>query len=62
MLSGVLLPKIGYYEPFYIVAGALVLVGGSLMTQIAPATDDSALMGYQVLLGFGVGLVFASIR
>ncbi|KAL6885796.1 major facilitator superfamily transporter [Trichoderma evansii] len=60
MLSGVLMPKIGYYAPFHIIAGAVMVIGGSLMTQITPITHDGANMGYQALLGVAVGLVFAN--
>ncbi|KAL7949238.1 major facilitator superfamily domain-containing protein [Trichoderma barbatum] len=58
--SSILMPKIGYYAPFYVLAGALMMIGGSLMAQITPATHDSAILGFQSLIGFGVGLVFSN--
>ncbi|KAL7904965.1 major facilitator superfamily transporter [Trichoderma velutinum] len=60
IVSSILMPKLGYYAPFYVVAGAMMVIGGSLMAQITPATHNSVIMGFQSLIGFGVGLVFSN--
>ncbi|KAL9567491.1 hypothetical protein ACKAV7_008441 [Fusarium commune] len=54
------LPLVGYYAVFSLLAGIIMLVGGALMTTITSATPDQTILGYQVLLAIGIGLVFSN--
>jgi hypothetical protein len=54
--SGALVSTTGYYTPFYIVGGSLVVVGYSLLHKITSTTSDGAIYGYLVLIGAGTGL------
>lgn len=56
MLTGGLLPVIGRYSPLYILAGAFLLIGGSLMHTVDINTSASAIYGYEVLMAIGIGL------
>ncbi|UKZ74842.1 hypothetical protein TrVFT333_002512 [Trichoderma virens FT-333] len=49
-----------YYLCFYVVAGAMMVVSGSVMSQITSIRDDSAVLGFHTLISFGVGLVFSN--
>uniref|UniRef100_A0A8H7N0A2 Major facilitator superfamily (MFS) profile domain-containing protein n=1 Tax=Bionectria ochroleuca TaxID=29856 RepID=A0A8H7N0A2_BIOOC len=60
ILASIALPLVGYYAPFFALAGILMLVGGVLMTTITSATSDRTIFGYQVLLAIGVGLIFSN--
>ncbi|KAL2194194.1 major facilitator superfamily domain-containing protein [Corynascus similis CBS 632.67] len=55
LFNGVVMPKTGYYMPWYIVGNALLVIGSTLMTTITPSISNSALYGYTVLLGLGIG-------
>jgi hypothetical protein len=54
--SGVVLPHIGYYMPFYVVAGVFMLIGGALMYTVKASTSTSAIYGYTVLIAIGSGI------
>jgi MFS family permease len=55
--AGFALSKVRYYMPLYTIAGAFVLVGGSLLWHfLDPATSESAIYGYTVLIAIGTGL------
>ena len=55
--TGHLLSKVRYYMPMYLAAGVLITLGGSLLTAyLDPATSESAIYGYTVLIAFGTGL------
>jgi hypothetical protein len=58
MLAGGLLPVVGRYNVFYILGGALILVGGALMFTIDVTTKTGRIYGYEVLIAAGTGLVF----
>jgi hypothetical protein len=60
VLASIALPLVGYYAPFFALAGVLMLVGGVLMTTITSSTTDRSIFGYQVLLAIGVGLIFSN--
>ncbi|RYP50673.1 hypothetical protein DL769_010922 [Monosporascus sp. CRB-8-3] len=55
LFNGFAMPKLGYYMPWFVVGNALLLAGAALMTTIKPSISNSALYGYTVLIGLGVG-------
>lgn len=55
IMSGGLVQKIGYYTPFMIIGSCFMAVGTGLVTTWNVGTSSSMWIGYQVLLGFGVG-------
>ncbi|KAI4232034.1 MAG: hypothetical protein LQ349_005244 [Xanthoria aureola] len=55
LLNGSLMAKFGYYMPWYLFGGALILVGSSLMYTLDSNTSASAVYGYSVLIGIGTG-------
>ncbi|RYP73829.1 hypothetical protein DL771_003407 [Monosporascus sp. 5C6A] len=55
LFNGFAMPKFGYYMPWFVVGNALLLAGAALMTTIEPSISNSALYGYTVLIGLGVG-------
>ncbi|KAI4105904.1 MAG: hypothetical protein LQ339_003222 [Xanthoria mediterranea] len=55
LLNGSLMAKFGYYMPWYLFGGALILVGSSLMYTLDSDTSASAVYGYSVLIGIGTG-------
>ncbi|KAF5016152.1 hypothetical protein F66182_12261, partial [Fusarium sp. NRRL 66182] len=46
---------VGYYFPFYIVAGVSIATGGALMYTVDKKTSTSAIYGFSVLIGLGSG-------
>ena len=56
MIAGGLLPAVGRYMPFYLVAGAFILTGGALMHTVTATTSVSAIYGYEVLMAIGAGI------
>ncbi|UKZ66001.1 uncharacterized protein TrAtP1_007184 [Trichoderma atroviride] len=55
LLNGYVMPKTGYYLPWYVVGNALLVTGASLMTTIDVNTSNSRLYGFTVLIGLGIG-------
>ncbi|RDW70025.1 hypothetical protein BP5796_08422 [Coleophoma crateriformis] len=56
MLSGALLPVFGRYQPFFVLTGILLVVGGALMHTVTASTSPSTIYGYEVLMAIGAGL------
>ncbi|KAK8034599.1 azole resistance protein 1 [Apiospora rasikravindrae] len=56
ILSGALLPKTGYYMPWYVVGAMLTTIGSALMTTVRTDTSIANVYGYTILVGFGSGL------
>ena len=56
ILSGASVSKIGYYTPFMLASSVLTSIGAGLLLTFEPSTGHSAWIGYQVILGFGIGL------
>ena len=54
--SGVLLPRVGYYAPFFWLSSALMAVGAGLIATFDAETSSAKWIGYQVLFGFGLGV------
>lgn len=60
LISGGLLPVIGRYKIMYMIGGPIILTAGALITtQMDPSISETAVMGFEALLGFGVGMVFS---
>ncbi|KAL8993244.1 MAG: hypothetical protein Q9169_006495 [Polycauliona sp. 2 TL-2023] len=55
LLNGSLMTRFGYYMPWYLFGGALILVGSSLMNTLDSHTSTSAVYGYGALIGIGTG-------
>lgn len=55
ILNGILMPKLGYYFPWYIFGNAVMLIGSALMYRTTSATSDAAIYGYTALIGMGIG-------
>ncbi|KAK9244231.1 major facilitator superfamily domain-containing protein [Lipomyces tetrasporus] len=60
MISGVLLPRIGYYWAIYLVTGILMTTSGALMYTVHIDTNAGRVYGYSILLAVGSGLTFQS--
>ncbi|KAI9734155.1 MAG: hypothetical protein M1818_006640 [Claussenomyces sp. TS43310] len=56
MVSGALLPIFGRYQPFYILSGILLIVGGALMHTVTDTTKTSTIYGFEVVIAVGAGL------
>jgi hypothetical protein len=50
--------KIGYYVPALLITPILCATGAGLLSTLAPSSNHSAWMGYQILFGFGLGCGF----
>lgn len=53
--SGGLVARFGYYLPFLYVSCIIMPIGAGLLTTLRPDSNHSAWIGYQVLLGLGIG-------
>ena len=55
ILSGGLVQRFGYYTPFMIFGSVLMALGVGLITTWNVNTSNGMWIGYQILVGFGVG-------
>jgi EmrB/QacA subfamily drug resistance transporter len=55
ILSGGLVQRIGYYTPFMILGSSFMAVGTGLLTTWNMSTSSGMWIGYQIIVGFGVG-------
>lgn len=55
ILSGGLVQKIGYYTPFMILGSCFMAVGAGLLTTWTMGTNTAMWIGYEIIIGFGVG-------
>ncbi|KAH7125693.1 major facilitator superfamily domain-containing protein, partial [Dendryphion nanum] len=55
VLSGALVQKTGYYTPFMILGSVLMSIGAGLLTTWHISISSGAWIGYQCLLGLGLG-------
>lgn len=53
--QGYLMGKLGYYYPWYVVGGALLLAGNVLLSTIDVDTSIGAIYGYEILVAIGAG-------
>jgi len=54
--SGIGVTALGYYAPFMIGSTILAAVGGGLLATLKPDSDHQMWIGYQCLIGFGIGM------
>ena len=54
--SGIVISKVGYYTPFFLLSSLIAPVGAGLLTTFTPATNHAKWIGYQVLFGVSLGL------
>lgn len=47
---------IGYYTPVMLLGSILIAIGSSFLTTFSPTTGQSAWIGWQIMVGFGIGL------
>jgi hypothetical protein len=56
ILNGAVLSAYGLYMPWYLAGGLLTMTGSALMFTVDVDTSTAKIYGYQILIGFGVGL------
>lgn len=56
ILAGGLTQRFGYYVPFLYLAAVLVPISTGLFTTFTTTTGHAKWIGYQVLMGFGIGV------
>lgn len=54
--NGALMAKLGYYMPWFLVGGCLVVIGSALMYTIDLDDSRGRVFGYTVMIGAGVGM------
>lgn len=54
--NGIVMGIVGYYMPWYLVGGVLVVIGSSLMHTITLDTHTAAVYGFSVITALGTGL------
>ena len=55
-LSGQLVSRLGYYTPFTMASSCLISIGAGLISTFKVNTSTGMWIGYQIILGFGIGL------
>ncbi|KAL2133511.1 hypothetical protein VTI74DRAFT_2237 [Chaetomium olivicolor] len=58
VIAGAIVTMWGYYTPFMIAGSALAAVGYGLTITFEPETSSAAWIGYQIIIGAGVGIGF----
>ncbi|KIW22724.1 uncharacterized protein PV07_10990 [Cladophialophora immunda] len=53
--SGIIISRVGYYTPFFILSSVVTSVGAGLLSTFTATTEHPKWIGYQVLLGLGLG-------
>ena len=56
VINGALMAKLGYYMPWYLVGGILVVIGSALMYTVDQDSSVARVYGYTVLMGIGTGM------
>jgi MFS family permease len=56
IIAGVCVSKIGYFTPFMILGSMVMSVGGGLLSTFTTTSNHPEWIGYQVVLGLGIGL------
>ncbi|KAK3719945.1 hypothetical protein LTR37_004068 [Vermiconidia calcicola] len=54
--AGAAVGRIGYYTPFMIASAVIMPIGAGLMTTFGLDTKQSIWIGYQIIVGFGIGI------
>lgn len=55
-MSGQVVGRLGYYTPFTMASSCLMPIGAGLISTWRVDTSSSMWIGYQIVLGFGIGL------
>ncbi|KAF2663297.1 MFS general substrate transporter [Microthyrium microscopicum] len=55
MASGIFVSKVGYYAPGFLFCSMTTAIGGGLLTTLTPESGHAEWIGYQVLIGIGLG-------
>lgn len=55
ILSGGLVGKVGYFQPFLVIGAIFATVGAGLLYSLDIGSSAGQYIGYQVLVGIGVG-------
>jgi hypothetical protein len=58
IVSGGMVTKIGYYQPFIIAAAIFCATGAGAVTTLQPSSTTAQWIGYQILYGAGIGFGF----
>lgn len=56
IFSGVIISKLGYYTPFFILSSVIMPIGAGLIATFTSTTGHPEWIGWQVLFGVGLGL------
>ncbi|OKL59586.1 hypothetical protein UA08_05354 [Talaromyces atroroseus] len=56
VLSGFLVSKVGYYTPFSVIGGMMLVAGAALVATWTVDINEGKSIGYQILTGAGLGL------
>ncbi|KAI8958638.1 major facilitator superfamily protein [Daldinia sp. FL1419] len=56
ILSGILVSKLGYYAPFFLISSVIMPIGAGLLTTFTPSISEGRWIGYQILFGVGLGV------
>ena len=54
LLNGILMPRFGYYMPWFLFSGVFMTIGGALMYSTKTSTPIANIYGYTILLGIGM--------
>ena len=55
MTSGAVMPRTGYYVPWYALGGVAGAIGGSVMSTVTATTSAGAIYGYSICIAIGAG-------
>ncbi|KAF2190966.1 MFS general substrate transporter [Zopfia rhizophila CBS 207.26] len=53
--SGVVISRVGYYAPFFLLSSTIMPIGAGLLATLTPSTSHAKWIGYQILFGIGLG-------
>jgi predicted MFS family arabinose efflux permease len=53
--SGIIISRVGYYNPFFLLSSIIMPIGAGLITTFTPTTGHAKWIGYQVIFGLGLG-------
>jgi predicted MFS family arabinose efflux permease len=53
--SGIVISRVGYYTPFFLLSSVIMPIGAGLITTFTPSTGHAKWIGYQILFGIGLG-------
>ncbi|EPS96462.1 hypothetical protein FOMPIDRAFT_86331 [Fomitopsis schrenkii] len=60
VVASTIVSRVGYYWPFLVFSPLVGIPGAALLWHAGPSTPSGALIGYQILMGVGVGGAFSS--